>query len=73
MVAIIEACLNLPGRSFPGDQGLVQFQILYVVQGMEDERTIPDERSGMSSNRTSYGELAKNFGIQNQLGIRVYE
>ena len=52
---------------------LISMVFLYVVQGMEDERTIPDERSGMSSNRTSYGELAKNFGIQNQLGIRVYE
>ena len=39
---------------------------------MEEERTVQDERSGMSSNRTSYAELAKNFGIQNQVGIIEY-
>ena len=39
---------------------------------MEEEKIAHDERSGMSSNRTSYSELAKHFGVQNQVEVRVH-
>ena len=41
-------------------------------KGMEEEKIAVDERSGMSSNRTSYSELAKHFGVQNQVEVKVY-
>ena len=41
-------------------------------EGMEEEKMAHDERSGMSSNRTSYSELAKHFGVANQVGVKGY-